>query len=71
MANSRFEVRAIIAALVGTLLLVASAVLAGTDTYTYDQQARLVGVSYADGSTIAYTYDAAGNRLTLSQSAAP
>lgn len=33
--------------------------------YTYDDLGRLTQVSYSDGSTIAYTYDAAGNILSV------
>jgi YD repeat-containing protein len=38
--------------------------LAGTAQYTYNNLNRLVQVQYDDGTTIQYTYDAAGNRLT-------
>lgn len=34
-----------------------------TTSYTYDSLRRLIRVTYADGSVIRYTYDAAGNRL--------
>ncbi len=34
-------------------------------TLLYDNVGRLVSVDYGDGNTIAYTYDSAGNRLTL------
>lgn len=34
-------------------------------TYTYDGLNRLVKVVYADGTSIAYTYDAAGNRTSM------
>jgi len=34
-------------------------------TYSYDSLHRLTRVDYGNGTTIAYTYDAAGNRLTL------
>ncbi len=34
--------------------------------YTYDELNRLRRVEYEDGSVIEYTYDGAGNRLTLS-----
>jgi YD repeat-containing protein len=37
-------------------------VLAGTARYTYDSLNRLVQVAYDNGTTIVYTYDAAGNR---------
>lgn len=33
------------------------------ESYTYDNANRLTGVTYDDGSTIAYTYDATGNRM--------
>lgn len=35
-------------------------------TFSYDSLNRLTQVTYANGSTISYTYDAAGNRLTYS-----
>lgn len=34
-----------------------------TTSYTYDSLNRLTQATYPDGSFIAYTYDAAGNRL--------
>ena len=34
------------------------------DTYTYDDLNRLVKVAYANGSSISYSYDEVGNRLT-------
>jgi len=37
-------------------------------TYTYDSLNRLTRVVYGNGDTIEYTYDAAGNRLTLKAS---
>ena len=33
-------------------------------TYTYDTMNRLTRVAYPDGTTIAYAYDSAGNRLS-------
>ena len=33
-------------------------------TYSYDSLNRLTQVAYSDGTTIAYTYDSAGNRLS-------
>ena len=44
-------------------LLGASAAMAGTAQYTYDNLDRLVQVQFDDGTTIQYTYDAVGNRL--------
>jgi YD repeat-containing protein len=41
---------------------------AATITYTYDSHNRLTRVDYGNGDTIEYTYDAAGNRLTLKAS---
>jgi uncharacterized protein (TIGR03437 family) len=42
----------------------ASTVEAGAVAYSYDRLNRLTGVAYPDGTTIAYTYDSAGNRLS-------
>ncbi len=44
-------------------LLLATPALAGTAQYTYDSLNRLIQVVYDNGTTIVYTYDAAGNRL--------
>src|SRR3972149_7792610 len=38
---------------------------AATITYTYDNLNRLTKVDYGNGTTTEYTYDAAGNRITL------
>ena len=35
--------------------------------YTYDSLNRLVQVRYDDGTTVKYTYDAMGNRLTQTE----
>ena len=37
-------------------------------SYAYDELNRLVKVIYDDGSTIEYTYDAVGNRVTVTES---
>lgn len=36
----------------------------GTTSYAYDELYRLTGVTYPNGETVTYTYDAMGNRLT-------
>ena len=38
---------------------------AGTATYSYDADSRLTGAKLADGTTIDYRYDAAGNRTVV------
>ncbi len=49
----------------GILLAIATTatIPATAQTYTYDAAGRLSGVLYADGSTLAYRYDANGNLL--------
>lgn len=46
------------------LICLASASFAATDsaTYGYDAQGRLKTITYANGTTITYTYDSEGNR---------
>jgi YD repeat-containing protein len=44
----------------------ASLVAADTATYEYDQLGRLTRVTYDNGTVIIYTYDAAGNRTSVS-----
>lgn len=65
--------RAILAA-AASLLLAASAVpapaFAGTD-YVYDSAGRLIRVTYSNGVTIEYRYDAAGNRQQVVTSSVP
>jgi large repetitive protein len=54
---------------VAALLLLAidaPGVSAGTVTYGYDAQGRVISAAYSDGTAIAYAYDAAGNRATQS-----
>ena len=36
-------------------------------TYIYDELGRLVQIIYEDGKTVTYTYDAVGNRVTLTE----
>ena len=52
-----------------TVLLVGTAHPLGAQsdgaTYMYDALGRLIQVTYANGTTIVYTYDAAGNRTSV------
>jgi RHS repeat-associated protein len=42
----------------------------GTTTYSYDPAGRLTGINYSDATpAVSFTYDAAGNRKTMSDSA--
>ena len=41
-----------------------AAAVAGTVTYAYDAQGRVVSATYSDGTMICYHYDAAGNRTS-------
>ena len=36
----------------------------GTESYTYDADGQLIGVTYPDGTSESFTYDAVGNRIT-------
>lgn len=47
------------------ILIFSSAAFAVSITYTYDSLNRITSVDYGNGFTESYTYDAAGNRITL------
>jgi YD repeat-containing protein len=36
-------------------------------TYVYDELNRLIRIIYEDGRIVNYTYDAAGNRISLTE----
>jgi hypothetical protein len=44
--------------------------LGGTEQYRYDALGRLSGATFANGSTIEYAYDPAGNRRSVGPAAA-
>jgi YD repeat-containing protein len=50
---------------VGMVILAGTAHVASAVDYTYDSLQRLIRVDYGGGRSIAYSYDAAGNRLTM------
>jgi len=47
------------------MLCAAPALVAHAETYNYDDAGRLTSVVYDDGTSIAYTYDSAGNIVKL------
>ncbi|MGH7267665.1 MAG: hypothetical protein ACREMB_22840 [Candidatus Rokuibacteriota bacterium] len=51
-------------------LLVSRSPVCAAETYEYDPAGRLLGVTYADGSSLAYTYDDNGNVLAITSSGA-
>ena len=55
----------ITACFVCMVVLVGTARVASAIDYTYDSLQRLTRVTYGNGALITYTYDAAGNRLTV------
>jgi len=50
--------------LVSLIFLISFPLITSATEYTYDSLNRLVQVRYDDGTTVKYTYDAMGNRLT-------
>lgn len=59
------------ACFVGMVVLIGTVCVASAVDYTYDALQRLIRVDYGSGASIAYSYDAAGNRLTLVSQATP
>ena len=73
MAGQEFRVarvwtKRVGAGVVAGLLLFGAA--SAATTYSYDGQGRVVQVVYDNGVTVTYAYDSAGNRTTVSISAA-
>jgi YD repeat-containing protein len=55
----------VLARLAACVLLAASVTGASAATsYSYDRAGRLIGITYDNGTTIRYSFDAAGNRLS-------
>ena len=46
-------------------LLSITTIYAGSATYTYDNLGRVTKVTYSNGKSVTYSYDAAGNRVTV------
>lgn len=42
-----------------------SAIYAGSANYSYDNLGRVIKVTYSNGKTISYSYDAVGNRVVV------
>jgi YD repeat-containing protein len=63
------------AAILGVALAVANVALIASPasaqsanaTYTYDDAGRLKSADYSDGKSVGYSYDPAGNRLSISE----
>jgi len=53
------------------LLLIVLPATAAAQQYTYDASGRLTRVTYAEGTTISYTYDAGGNAISTSVTPTP
>ncbi len=58
--------RAIVIPLILATLVLSAVVSNAQERYTYDNLGQLSQVSYPDGTSISYTYDAAGNILSIS-----
>ena len=68
---TKHHLRAYMAALIlASSLFSAVAAYADTITNTYDARGRVTSAAYSDGTTIAFAYDAAGNRTSRTIGAA-
>ncbi len=55
----------------GALIALLRPTVARADTYTYDALGRLTSVTYANGNTVFYVYDSAGNRTEMQVNGTP
>ena len=69
MIKNRISTLFLHAAVVLTFVLVFAVAQTEAETYSYDTLGRLTRIAYPDGTSIDYTYDANGNRLTLTANA--
>lgn len=65
MMRSRRDPRAAFAPVIAFALALWAAPAPAAESYTYDTQSRLTDVSYQNGSSLHYTYDANGNILSI------
>ncbi len=69
MIKNRISTLFLHAAVVLTFILVFAVTGTEAETYSYDTLGRLARIVYPDGTSIDYTYDTNGNRLTLTANA--
>jgi len=65
MMRSRRDSRVAFASGIAFALALWSAPALAAESYTYDTQSRLTDVSYQNGSSLHYTYDANGNIVSI------
>jgi len=66
--RATFSAASVASVLFSILIVTAAAAQSGTVTYTYDALGRVVDAAYPDGTCLAYSYDAAGNRTQYTSS---
>ena len=65
IVGQRRTMRILVLATAAALFVSAPTIASAATTYTYDTLGRLSSVTYDNGKTIVYTYDAAGNRTQV------
>lgn len=71
MIKKRIPALLLHAAVILAFVLVFAVARIEAETYSYDSLGHLTRIAYPDGTSIDYTYDANGNRLTLTANAPP